>query len=429
MQASPFPISQLAILSKVPRYQETFEKLLKEASEKSLEEAWANIPLIRKADLRERFPESFGFTREELTEMAAQQKVELERTSGTTEESVELILPEGWWARQEARALSLNQRILNTFEPDPFYDNAPMPPRRVNIVSPACNNDVSFTGVPSCQARTLGRILFVNLSRHPFLWTEEARKQMLEETLDFEPVFLDVDPVYGMLFADYCRKQMVKIPSLKYIVSSYEYLSRAHRRYMREVFSVPVYNLYGSTETGHLLIEDEAGLVKLVRDNAHLEFFSLPCDEALKECVVTTLTNPYMPLLRYRIGDLLCKREDRYRLMGRLKDSAFTRSGECVPVAWIDDAITISQKILHYQLIQSAEDPCRWRLDYYLRNDRGPLSELEKRLISGNLSTFLGWDFHLEFKETDYIACEPSGKFRLVQARKDAMPAQDYLQP
>ena len=123
----PFPISQLAILSKIPRYRETVEKLLDKASEQNLEEAWEEMPFIRKADLRERFPESFGFTRQELTEMAAQQKIELERTSGTTEESVELILPEGWWARQEARALSLNERILSTFEPDPFYDNAPMP--------------------------------------------------------------------------------------------------------------------------------------------------------------------------------------------------------------------------------------------------------------------------------------------------------------
>jgi phenylacetate-CoA ligase len=425
----PFPISQLAILSKIPRYRETVEKLLDKASEQNLEEAWEEMPFIRKADLRERFPESFGFTRQELTEMAAQQKIELERTSGTTEESVELILPEGWWARQEARALSLNERILSTFEPDPFYDNAPMPPRRVNIVSPACNNDVSFAGVPSCEARTLGRILFVNLSRHPFLWTDEAKKQMLEETLEFKPVFLDVDPVYGTLFADYCRKQNVCIPSLKYIVSSYEYLSRAHRRYMHEVFSVPVYNLYGSTESGHLLIEDEAGLVKVVRENAYLEFLPLPCDDTLKECVVTTLTNPYMPLLRYRIGDLLCKREDRYRLMGRLKDAAFTRTGECVPVAWIDDAISVSQKILHYQLIQSPDNPCDWRLDYYLRNDKGPLSDLEKRLINGNLSTFLGWDFDLEFKETDYIACEPSGKFRLILPHRDPAKGTDKPMP
>src|SRR5574344_475710 len=109
----PFPISQLAILSKVPRYQETVEKLLDNASEQNLEEAWEEIPFVRKTDLRERFPESFGFTREELTEMVTQQKVEIERTSGTTEESVEHILPEGWWARQEARALSLNQRILS----------------------------------------------------------------------------------------------------------------------------------------------------------------------------------------------------------------------------------------------------------------------------------------------------------------------------
>ncbi len=43
----PFPISQLAILSKVPRYQETMEKLLDNASEQNLEEAWEEIPFVR----------------------------------------------------------------------------------------------------------------------------------------------------------------------------------------------------------------------------------------------------------------------------------------------------------------------------------------------------------------------------------------------
>jgi hypothetical protein len=70
----PFPISQLAILSKVRAYQETVEKLLDNASEQNLEEAWEEIPFVRKTDLRERFPESFGFTREELTEMVISRK-------------------------------------------------------------------------------------------------------------------------------------------------------------------------------------------------------------------------------------------------------------------------------------------------------------------------------------------------------------------
>jgi phenylacetate-CoA ligase len=360
--------------------------------------------------------------------MVTQQKVEIERTSGTTEESVELILPEGWWARQEARALSLNQRILSTFEPDPLYDNAPMPPRRVNIVSPACNNDVSFTGVPSCEARTLGRILFVNLSKHPFLWTDEVKKQMLEETLEFKPVFLDVDPVYGTLFADYCRKQNICIPSLKYIVSSYEYLSRAHRRYMHEVFSVPVYNLYGSTETGHLLMEDEAGLVKVVNENAFLEFLPLLCDDALKECVVTTLTNPYMPLLRYRTGDLLCKREDRYRLMGRLKDAAFPRTGECVPVAWIMTPSRFRRKSCTTSSFNRRIIPATGAWIIPAQRQGAALGSGEG-LINGNLSTFLGWDFNLEFKETDYIACEPSGKFRLILAHREPCKGTDKPMP
>jgi phenylacetate-coenzyme A ligase PaaK-like adenylate-forming protein len=189
-----------------------------------------------------------------------------------------------------------------------------------------------------------------------------VKKQMLEETLEFKPVFLDVDPVYGTLFADYCRKQNICIPSLKYIVSSYEYLSRAHRRYMHEVFSVPVYNLYGSTETGHLLMEDEAGLVKVVNENAFLEFLPLLCDDALKECVVTELTTPTYAL-RYRIADLPANARTAIPPICRLKDAAsFSRSNASrLPGSIRHHGFRINPPLPAHSI---EENPRNWRLYY-----------------------------------------------------------------
>lgn len=413
IQESFLPMAQLVMLGKIPQYQPSVELLSRCKTPQEFAVAWEKIPFTKKQDIPKNFPNNFGFTREQLNDLVAQEKIELEHTSGTTEDSVELILPQGWWAKQEARALCLNAYIHCTYEPDPQFADALMPPKRVNIVSPSCNNDVCFTGVPSPEARTLGRTLFVNLSKHPFLWTDTAKQQMLEETLAFEPIFLDVDPVYGILFAEYCRKNSTSIPSLKFILSSYEYLSRAHRLFLREVFGVPVYNLYGSTETGHLLIENETGMIRPVKENALLEFLPSEVDDTMKECVVTTLTNPYMPLLRYRIGDLVCKRDERFRLMGRLKDAAHTQGGGVIPVAWLDDAITVCNKIIHYQFVQ-VKAPFQWRLDYLLRSDASDLTKLEKELISNNVTTFLGWNTKIEFHNADYIPCEPSGKFRLV---------------
>ena len=408
-------ISELVIQGKISLSQDLTEKILNCRNEEEIQTIWNKIPFMDKGTIRSRFPDGFGFSRSALNDLIKQGKIEIERTSGTTEESTELILPTGWWDKQETHALSLNERIKCTFSPDTNWYLSP--DKRVTIVSPSCSNDICYTGVPSQEERTLNKTLFVNISKHPFLWTDSIKEQMLQETLSFEPVFLDVDPVYGTLFADYCRKKSCRIPSLKFILSSYEYLSRAHRRYLGEIFGVPVYNLYGSTETGHLLMEDSQGILRIAKENALLEFLPLPSDETLKECVVTTLTNPYMPLLRYRIGDLFCERDERLRLMGRLKDALITHSGDPIPVSWIDDAITISDKILHYQLVQ-LQDINTCRLDYFLREDANDLTLTEKNLIASNLITFMGWNTKIIFRSVDYIPCEPSGKFRLVIPQK-----------
>ena len=88
-------------------------------------------------------------------------------------------------------------------------------------------------------------------------------------------------------------------------------MSVVHRRILARVFGVPVFNLYGSTETGHLLMENEAGEMKPSYDTAFLELVNADEPE-VGELVVTTLSNDYMPLLRYRIGDLAQRQERSY---------------------------------------------------------------------------------------------------------------------
>ena len=86
----------------------------------------------------------------------------------------ELILPTGWWDKQETHALSLNERIKCTFSSDTNWYLSP--DKRVTIVSPSCSNDICYTGVPSQEERTLNKTLFVNISKHPFLWTNSGTR-------------------------------------------------------------------------------------------------------------------------------------------------------------------------------------------------------------------------------------------------------------
>ena len=67
------------------------------------------LPLITKQDIRRDFPSQFpARDAAELDALLDQDLVELEHTSGTSEERTPLLLGRGWWAEQEERALRLN---------------------------------------------------------------------------------------------------------------------------------------------------------------------------------------------------------------------------------------------------------------------------------------------------------------------------------
>ena len=73
----------------------------------SLEEL-RRLPFITKRDIRSGFPRNFLRADVELEALLDQDLVEMEHTSGTSEERTPLLLARGWWAEQEDRALRVN---------------------------------------------------------------------------------------------------------------------------------------------------------------------------------------------------------------------------------------------------------------------------------------------------------------------------------
>ena len=190
--------------------------------------------------------------------------VELEHTSGSSEERTAVLFGRGWWNEQEARVLRLNRFVAQVLDAHPHA-------RRATLVPPVCNGLVCFSNFTSKSARTVGETLFVNQARIPFLQTEAELARMADEILEWSPQFLDLDPVHGAWFALYCERHGIRFPSVKFILCSYEFVSVVHRRILQRVFGVPVFNLYGSTETGHLLMENERGEMKASLENVFYE--------------------------------------------------------------------------------------------------------------------------------------------------------------
>ena len=396
-------------LSEVPLYQRAGALLELRGHGVPLAEL-SRLPLITKEDIRRDFPRNFLRAGVELDTLLDQDLVELERTSGTSEERTPLLLGRGWWAEQEERALRLNPLVAGVLDEFPEA-------RRVTINSPVCSGDICYTGVPSRADRIVGNALFVGLSRYPFLWSEAELARMAAEAVEWQPQFLDVDPVYGVVFALYCERRGIRLPSLRFILGSYEFVSVAHRRILERVFGVPVFNLYGSTETGHLLMEVGRGEMRPSLETALLEVLNTDA-QGVSALAVTTLTNDYMPLIRYHIGDLV-ERQERpyytsYVVHGRAKDAFATPDGRRITVWQVDQCLADLPGIAHYQLCERTN--AEWLLRFIPDITAPTAAEIEewrRRLIQ-----LLGIGGSLAVERTDLLAPESSGKFRLTYPAK-----------
>jgi phenylacetate-CoA ligase len=365
----------------------------------------AGLPLVTKHDLRTNFPHNFLSPDESLDALLEANAVELEYTSGTTEDRVPVLLPRGWWDAQEEKALRLNRAVAEILDAHPT-------PRRVTLTTPVCNGQACPSKWTTRTQRTFGRTLYANFARIPFLLTNEELAQMALEISEWEPQLLDLDPVHGAWFALYCERHGLRFPSLKFILCSYEFVSGVHRRIIERVFGVPVLNLYGSTETGHLLMQGDDGEMLPSHDTAYFELIE-PDARGIGSLVVTSLSNHRMPLLRYRIGDLVEPVVGpggmTYRVHGRAKDVLQAADGRRITTLDVDQCFTGITGIAHYQLRQAATGECALR---YIP-EAAAQPDVDLREVCGQLESLLGCD-PIPVERVDTIVPAQSGKFRLT---------------
>jgi len=361
-------------------------------------------PILTKADLRQAFPQQLLPPGQNLDDLLNRQLIELEHTSGTSEDRLPVVFGRSWWNEQEERALRLNQYVAAILDEFP---NA----RRATITTPACNGLTCPTVWSSVTQRTFDSALFVNLARIPFVLSDDELQRMADEILAWSPQFLDLDPVHGVWFARFCERKGIRFPSLRFILCSYEFLSVIHRRILQRVFGVPVFNLYGSTETGHLLMENESGVMKPSRETAYLELADAD-DAGIGIVLVTSLSNQFMPVVRYRIGDLAQRLErpygTEYIVHGRIRDALQTAGGRRVTTWQVDQCFHGVGGITHYQVRPTGSRAFQLRYIPDPADPTGPgLGEAVQRL-EGLLQA------KLMVESVPTLLPEASGKFRLT---------------
>ena len=357
-----------------------------------------DLPRITKSQLREHSPEGFLPAGLDLKTLLDRGLIEEESTSGTSGASVRVIFGQTWWAEQERRALVRNPFLADLFGARPSL-------RRCVLTTPGCSGVSCFNRWLNLEQRTLGDSLFVNQSRIPFTLGDEKLAVMAKEVADWAPTFLDVDPVHGAWFALHCERHGRRFPSLRFILTSYEFTSVTHRAIMERVFGVPVIDLYGSSETGHLLVESD-GIMRPSPETALLESTSAV---GIGELLVTTLTNPYLPLVRYEIGDYVERVAGGYLVHGRKRDALRGADGRILTTRQVDATFTGLSGIAHYQLRQRTDGSAHLSL---LPEHAGDELVAAQATLVERLSLLLGTPVTSD--SVGLLTPEDSGKFRLT---------------
>ncbi|MCX5204872.1 hypothetical protein OG897_25885 [Streptomyces sp. NBC_00237] len=176
----------------------------------------------------------------------------------------------------------------------------------------AARRGVEPDPVPTLDDRWLDeRTCYLNLRLDPALWDREDVTRMLGEidrARHGHPkgqYHLDCS---GYHLAHLIRKAAAwglwdAFPAPASIIHAYEYTPVNVRRFLHRHFDCPVIDLFGSTELGYLYYSDREGDYRPHLDGMSVELLPVAPGSTIHQLIVTSIRNPYMPLVRYRSGD------------------------------------------------------------------------------------------------------------------------------
>lgn len=260
----------------------------------------------------------------------------------------------------------------------------------------------------------------------------DIRKKTLakiwSQVLRFKPRIIYAYPSAVYALAEYLRIKGIDADSLgiKVIMITSESSTLEQRSVIEEVFGCKTANEYGCSETGGFVYECPEGSCHIATELTFIEFLDekgKPVSAGYKgEIFLTHLRNEYMPLIRYRVGDigsprqgtcacgrglplmdvLVAKESDRIRLT----NGEFYMSGDLL---YIHKAVmeAYPNTILQFRVTQSAVN----RFDIEVLPGSGSIDKAEQ-LFKHLMKKWIGTDIQIHLSRVEEIEREPSGKLR-----------------
>lgn len=377
---------------------------------------YAALPALTKKIIRENFEKGHMLSTRDVKGGIERGEISFVKTSGTVDVAVTNIWNQEWWDASERASWKLNahaQKHATGDHPEAILVNA----LNVGFIS----DDAELP----MEKRRLARFLYLNEKTNPMLWTPEHMDRMVRELDIFRPVILEANPA---LLAKLCRyiaasRQPVFQPEL--IVLTYDYPAYLHYQQIRAVFHGPVASSYGSTETGYVFMECEAGKLHQNTEFCRVDFQPMKPEHGgpgLGRLLVTTFNNPWYYVVRFDVGDLArldaegrcpCGRNSGLMLSaveGRATNVTLTSTGRLVSLRELDLALSGLEGIDEYRLEQPAKGTYRLHLASR-RRDKAKLSQQATSVLKGLYGREA--EVSVEFKEA--IPSESSGKYSLAK--------------
>ncbi|HSB03743.1 MAG TPA: hypothetical protein VLK23_01020 [Thermodesulfobacteriota bacterium] len=232
----------------------------------------------------------------------------------------------------------------------------------------------SEDGAIGREHRTLGRFLFLNEFGTTAEWPEDHERRILAELADYHPAVLEANPSLIARLARFAWKTGAEVYQPPLITLTYEFPSALQLKAIRQVFGSPIASSYGSTEAGYVFMECEHGMLHQNTEFCRVDFSPLKdrvkTHAGVGRIFVTTFGNPWFPLVRFDIGDMVrlasgpcpCGRNLGMTLSaieGRLKSLCVAGDESLLTHRELDDALAHVQGLEQYRLVQEAPKSVR----------------------------------------------------------------------
>jgi phenylacetate-coenzyme A ligase PaaK-like adenylate-forming protein len=382
-----------------------------------VDERYAALPALTKRDIREHFPQGFVPAGRDVEKGLSSGEIQLVNTSGSSDAiRVTNIWNQTWWDASERASWKLNShtmRLATGSHPEAILVNA----RNVGIISD--DADLPF------EKRRVARFLYLNEKTNPTTWSLQLMDRMINELDIFKPVVLEANPSFLAKLCRYAAAKKHKVFQPGLITFTYEFPSKLHYRQIRQVFTAPTASSYGSTETGYVFMECEAGKLHQNSESCRVDFqpFKPEHGGPLRgRILITTFNNPWYYMLRFDVGDFArldetqkcaCGRNSGLiasAIEGRFINATLTCDGRLITLRTLDDAISALEGLDEYKLEQTS--PGVYVL--HMAGQRRDKSAFGKE-AAATLRKLYGKNSDIFIVHEEFLAPEDSGKYSLAR--------------